>query len=120
MRNELNLWVIGGDMRQAKLAELLADDGHTVHAFALEQLGKLPGVLPEESLEGVALADCVVLPLPVARRQRNAPRNTIKSAPARSCAAFAPTCAQNLLRRTRRDGTAFIRRMRKCNLSNWN
>lgn len=65
MRNELNLWVIGGDMRQAKLAELLADDGHTVHAFALEQLGKLPGVLPEESLEGVALADCVVLPLPV-------------------------------------------------------
>ena len=53
-------------MRQAKLAELLADDGHTVHAFALEQLGKLPGVLPEESLEGVALADCVVLPLPVA------------------------------------------------------
>lgn len=66
MRNELNLWVIGGDMRQAKLAELLADDGHTVHAFALEQLGRLPGVLPEESLEGVALADCVVLPLPVA------------------------------------------------------
>ena len=51
MRNELNLWVIGGDMRQAKLAELLADDGHTVHAFALEQLGKLPGVLPDDSLE---------------------------------------------------------------------
>ena len=24
MRNELNLWVAGGDMRQAKLAELLA------------------------------------------------------------------------------------------------
>ena len=35
MRNELNLWVIGGDMRQAKLAELLADDGHTVHALSL-------------------------------------------------------------------------------------
>ena len=30
MRNELNLWVAGGDMRQAKLAELLAADGHTV------------------------------------------------------------------------------------------
>ena len=34
MRNELNLWVAGGDMRQAKLAELLAADGHTVHAYA--------------------------------------------------------------------------------------
>ena len=55
MRNELNLWVAGGDMRQAKLAELLAADGHTVHAYAME-----------ESLEGAALADCVVLPLPAA------------------------------------------------------
>ena len=28
MRNELNLWVAGGDMRQAKLAELLAAKGY--------------------------------------------------------------------------------------------
>lgn len=42
------------------------------------------------------------------------------AAPARSCAAFAPTYAQNLLRRTRRDGTDFIRRMLECSLSNWN
>ena len=60
------------------------------------------------------------LPLPGAQRQRNAPRNTIKSAPARSCAVFVPTCAQNLSQPTRRGGTAFIRRMRKCNLNNWN
>lgn len=66
MRNELNLWVAGGDMRQAKLAELLAADGHTVHAYALERLGVLDGVEMEESLEGAALADCVVLPLPAA------------------------------------------------------
>ena len=66
MRNELNLWVAGGDMRQAKLAELLAADGHTVHAYALERLGALDGVEMEESLEGAALADCVVLPLPAA------------------------------------------------------
>ena len=59
MRNELNLWVAGGDMRQAKLAELLAADGHTVHAYALERLGALDGVEMEESLEGAALADCV-------------------------------------------------------------
>ena len=61
-----------------------------------------------------------VLLLLGARRQRTAPQTIIKSAPARSCAAFAPTCAQNLLRRIRRGGMAFIRRMRKCSLSNWN
>lgn len=65
------------------------------------------------------LAKAGVAP-PGARRQRNALQTIIKSAPARSCAAFAPTCAQNLLRRIRRGGMAFIRRMRKCSLSNWN
>lgn len=44
----------------------------------------------------------------------------IKSAPARSCAAFAPTCAQNLLRRIRRGGMDFTGRMPECSLSNWN
>lgn len=66
MRHELNLWVAGGDMRQGKLAELLAGDGHTVHTFALEELGPLPGVQGENSLAGIALADCVILPLPAA------------------------------------------------------
>lgn len=59
------------------------------------------------------------LPLLV-RRQRTAPQTIIKSAPARNYAACAQTCAQNLLRRTRRDGTDYIRRMRKCSLNNWN
>ncbi len=66
MKHQLNLWVVGGDMRQAKLAELLAEDGHTVHTFALEQAGSLSGVQEERTLSGAALADCVVLPLPVA------------------------------------------------------
>ena len=35
-------------------------------------------------------------------------------------ATCAQTCAQNLLRRTRRDGTDFIRRMLECSLNNWN
>ena len=70
MRNELNLWVAGGDMRQAKLAELLAADGHTVHAYALERLGALDGVEMEESLEGAALADCVVRPAKLIVAQR--------------------------------------------------
>lgn len=42
------------------------------------------------------------------------------AAPARNYAAFAQTCAQNLLRRTRKGGTAFIRRKCKCSLNNWN
>ena len=58
-----NFWVIGGDPRQAALAGLLADDGHGVHAFALEQ-GE--GVRCESTLERLELADCVVLPLPAA------------------------------------------------------
>lgn len=66
MKNELDIWVAGGDMRQAKLAELLAEDGHSVHTFALERLGTIPGTQPEERLEGMALADCVVFPLPAA------------------------------------------------------
>ncbi|MDE6841264.1 MAG: hypothetical protein K2P49_10580, partial [Oscillospiraceae bacterium] len=32
-----NIWVVGGDPRQAALAALLADDGHSVHTYALER-----------------------------------------------------------------------------------
>ena len=60
------------------------------------------------------------LPLLGVRRQRTAPQTIIKSAPARSCAVFALTCVQNLLRRTRRDGTDFTGRMPECSLNNWN
>ncbi len=65
MRQEMNFWVIGGDMRQRKLAELLRADCHTVHTFALER-DQDPGEVPgEESLAGAELAHCVVLPLPL-------------------------------------------------------
>ncbi len=50
-------WLLGGDLRQEKLAGLLREDGHTVHTYALGESG--PG------LEEAARADCVVLPLPV-------------------------------------------------------
>ena len=36
-----NIWVVGGDPRQAALAVLLADDGHSVHTYALEQGGEM-------------------------------------------------------------------------------
>ena len=76
MRNELNFWVVGGDMRQAKLAELLAGDGHTVHTFGLDI--PLPDVDRADGLTGIALADCVVLPLPAAGEgaMLNAPLST--------------------------------------------
>lgn len=64
MRTVLNIWVIGGDRRQGKLAECLAEEGHTVHTFAMEEGGALEGVWAEETLHTVALADCVILPLP--------------------------------------------------------
>ncbi|OUQ79206.1 dipicolinate synthase subunit A N-terminal domain-containing protein [Flavonifractor sp. An100] len=66
MKHELNVWVIGGDMRQAKLAQLLAEDGHTVHTYALDPGPEsIPGIFPEENLNQAVRADCVVLPLTV-------------------------------------------------------
>lgn len=64
MKHTMNVWVIGGDLRQAKLAQLLHNDGHTVHTYALENA---PDAEPERSadLTKAYLADCVVLPLPV-------------------------------------------------------
>ena len=55
-----NIWVAGGDPRQAALAELLADDGHSVHTYALE---RAEGMKCEPSMEGADRADCVVLPV---------------------------------------------------------
>lgn len=75
MNHELNIWVVGGDLRQAKLAQLLSQDGHTVYTYALDQARDLPGPLPQATLNRVGLADCVILPLPVSqdRELLNAP-----------------------------------------------
>ena len=54
---ERNIWVVGGDQRQARLAQLLAEDGHTVTTY---------GLTGEDcSWKGIGKADCVILPLPV-------------------------------------------------------
>ena len=61
----LNLWVVGGDQRQVRLAELLAEDGHQVHTYALGGAGEPRGtVISAGSLEKIGKADCVILPLP--------------------------------------------------------
>ena len=64
MRSHRQFWVLGGDRRQAELAQLLAADGHTVHALALEGAGPLAGAERTTDLTGLNQADCVVLPLP--------------------------------------------------------
>lgn len=62
MRQRLNFWVIGGDPRQATLAQALAEDGHMVHTYALER--GVSAELADNSLDRASEADCVVLPLP--------------------------------------------------------
>jgi len=58
--------VIGGDMRQAKLAELLYIDGHQVSTFAIDEIENLVGVHRAESpMQAIDGAGCVVLPLPI-------------------------------------------------------
>lgn len=66
MKQELNIWVVGGDLRQAKLAQLLAEDGHTVHTYALGELQEpIPGLTAEVTMRRAEKADCVILPLTV-------------------------------------------------------
>jgi dipicolinate synthase subunit A len=61
--------VIGGDMRQAKLAELLQQDGHTVRVFAFDRAELHETIHICDTVRAATEgADCVVLPLPVSRR----------------------------------------------------
>lgn len=59
---EKNIWVVGGDRRQVYLANLLREDGHTVHTVGLGE--------GERTLEDLSLAHCVILPLPVTGKDR--------------------------------------------------
>lgn len=61
MDRERKFWLVGGDQRQQALAKLLEEEGHTVHLTALEG----EGLTPEPLGPGLALAHCVILPLPV-------------------------------------------------------
>lgn len=66
LKREYYFWVVGGDLRQVKLAELLQLDGHTVQTYAME-LRPEPGDLTgSDTLKGIDGADCVILPLPSA------------------------------------------------------
>lgn len=60
---KLTFGVIGGDRRQAYLAELLQRDGYAVRTYGLSQWNA-PG---NTSLEGAAASDAAVLPMPLCR-----------------------------------------------------
>lgn len=59
-------WVVGGDLRQAYLAGLLARDGHRVFTYGLEQGSHLTqGCTVCACPHGIERANCVVFPLPL-------------------------------------------------------
>ena len=79
MRQKLNFWIVGGDPRQAALARALAEDGHSVHTYALEQA--VESTLSAPSLAGIEDAHCGVLPLPALDGERiNAPLSRLLDA----------------------------------------
>ena len=52
-------------MRQVKLAKLLADDGHDVFGYALENAEAIHGMIQKTNLSSLSKkVDCVILPLP--------------------------------------------------------
>lgn len=58
--------IVGGDMRQCHLAELLVADGHEVCAFALEKCTLNPEIVRPASLSALSERyDAVILPLPI-------------------------------------------------------
>lgn len=71
MEQECNFWILGGDERQVRLAQLMEQDGHTVHTYALERARGIPS--PALSLERIDRADCVVLPMGVSVGVLHAP-----------------------------------------------
>lgn len=68
MMQALNIWILGGDLRQAYLAALLREDGHRIQTFALEQVPPALSLPCEDSLDGLSQAELVILPMPVAAR----------------------------------------------------
>lgn len=62
--------VLGGDMRQMKLAQSLAADGHEVRCFAFDRLdADSPMTRTRTALDAAGGAECVILPLPVTGKE---------------------------------------------------
>jgi len=62
--------VVGGDMRSARLAELLAAEGNECRVFALDKLNVDTAVTSCSDIRSAAEnTDCVILPLPVSLKE---------------------------------------------------
>ena len=66
MKREYYFWVVGGDLRQVRLAQLLQMDGHTVQTYAMEHRETKEALSGSDTLNGIEQCDCVILPLPAA------------------------------------------------------
>ena len=64
MKREYYFWVVGGDLRQVRLAQLLQMDGHTVQTYAMEHRETKEARIGSDTLDGIERCDCVILPLP--------------------------------------------------------
>ena len=76
MTEKLKLAVVGGDARQAKLCNLLANDGHIVISYALDKATLSRDVLRRNDLSSLSQRfDCIILPVPVCSDEKhlNAP-----------------------------------------------
>lgn len=76
--------VIGGDLRQAHIANRLASQGKTVYALLLEENASLNPSLQCASLDCLGSCDCVILPMPLSSDDKtiHAPfsRQTVEAA----------------------------------------
>ncbi len=64
MKRSYDIWVLGGDLRQVKLAQLLQQEGHRVQVLGMELRSEPDQLTDRDSWKGIETADCVVLPLP--------------------------------------------------------
>ena len=63
-RMKRTIGIVGGDRRQAELSRLLAEDGHIVLTYGLNEEWKALGAA---SLDRAASAEAVILPLPLCK-----------------------------------------------------
>ncbi len=64
MKQRYEIWVLGGDLRQVKLAQLLQEEGYLVRVYGMELRPKAETLPDREEWNGIEEADCVLLPLP--------------------------------------------------------
>ena len=75
MNKKIKFLVVGGDLRQARLCEIIRKDGHEVFVYALDRQKFENDIIEcSDMREASRKADCVILPLPVMHEERlNAP-----------------------------------------------